>query len=153
MRPDRPQNKTSTELRVIQAGKIRELQEVLVSAGYWSLDQQSKVLGLPRSTSWTILRGAHKKSGLSAATIKRILSTPELPSVVKEHLIEYVREKAAGLYGHNPQQLRRYAAVLISAETLSGGAHDQRNAALGSRRDQLGKPAEMTEKRFKDTLV
>ena len=123
-----------------------------MSAGFWSLDQQSKVLGLPRSTSWTILRGTHKK-GLSAAVIKRILSAPELPSVVKNHLIEYVREKAAGLYGHNPRQLRRFTAVLISAETLSGGAHDQRNAALGSRRDQLGKPAEMTERRFKDTLV
>jgi hypothetical protein len=36
MRPERPQDKTSTELRAIQAGKIRELQEVLVSAGYWN---------------------------------------------------------------------------------------------------------------------
>jgi len=110
-----------------------------VSAGYWSLDQQSKVLGLPRSTSWTILRGTHKKSGLSAAIIKRILSTPELPSVVKEYLIEYVWEKNADLYGHNPRQVRRFTAALISVETLSGEADDQRNAALGSRRDQLGK--------------
>ena len=116
-----------------------------MSAGFWSLDQQSKVLGLPRRT--------HKKSGLSAAVIKRILSTPELPSAVKERLIEYVREKAAGLYGHNPQQLRRFTAVLISAETSSGGADDQRNAALDSRRDQLGKAAGMTERRVKDTLV
>ena len=139
MRPERSHDKTSTEFQVIQAAKIRELQEALTSAGFWSLDRQSKVLGLSRSTSWTILRGTHKKSGLSAAVIKRILSTPELPSVVKERLIEYVREKSAGLYGHNPQQLRRFTAVLISAETSSGGADDQRNAALDSRRDQLGK--------------
>ena len=99
MRPERPPDKTSSEFRAIQAAKIRELQEALMSAGFWSLDQQSKVLGLPRSTSWTILRGMHKKSGLSAAVIKRILSAPELPSVVKERLIEYVREKSAGLYG------------------------------------------------------
>jgi hypothetical protein len=79
MRPERLPYKTSTEFRAIQTAKIRELQEALMSAGFWSLDQQSKVLGLPRSTSWTILRGTHKK-GLSAAVIKRILSTPELPS-------------------------------------------------------------------------
>jgi hypothetical protein len=139
VRPERPQVKTSTELQAVQAGKIRELQEVLVSAGYWSLDQQSKVLGLPRSTSWTILRGTHKKSGLSVGIIKRILSAPELPSVVKEHLIEYVREKSAGLYGHNPRQVRRFTAALISAGALSGEAVGQRNAALDSRRDQLGK--------------
>ena len=151
MRPERPPDKTSSEFRAIQAAKIRELQEALMSAGFWSLDQQSKVLGLPHSTSWTILRGTHKK-GLSAAVIKRILSRPELPSVVKKRLIEYVREKTAGLYGHNPRQLRRFTAVLISVETLSGGADDQRNAALDSRRDQLGKAAGMAERRFKDTL-
>ena len=139
MRPERSHDKTSTEFQVIQAAKIRELQEALMSAGFWSLDQQSKVLGLSRSTSWTILRGTHKKSGLSAAVIKRILSTPELPSVVKERLIEYVREKSAGLYGHNPRQVRRFTAALISAGALSGEAVGQRNAALDSRRDQLGK--------------
>ena len=55
--------------------------------------------------------------------------------MVKESLIEYVREK----YGDNPRQMRRFTAALISVETLSGEADGQRNATLGSRRDQLGK--------------
>jgi hypothetical protein len=78
----------------------------------------------------------------SPGLIKRILNTRELPSVVKERLIEYVWEKSAGLYGHNPRQVRRFTAALISVETLSGEADGQRNAALGLlglRRDQLGK--------------
>jgi hypothetical protein len=47
----------------------RELGTALAGAGILSLDEQARVLGLPRSTTGTILRGNHKSSGLSTAVI------------------------------------------------------------------------------------
>jgi hypothetical protein len=70
------------------------------------------VLGLPRSTTWTILKGNHKNSGLSAATINRILATPQLPPIVRAKIHEYIEEKIAGLYGDSKTQLRRFFATL-----------------------------------------
>src|SRR5882724_6135272 len=87
--PDaRVTSQSTTKAR--QAHKIRELGDALVAAGYNSLDQQAKTLGLPRSTTWTIIRAGHKSSGLSAAVINRILSTPQLPSEVRARILEYV---------------------------------------------------------------
>lgn len=53
-------------LKARQGLKIRELGAALVSVGLITLDEQAKALGLPRSTTWTILKGTHKSSGLSA---------------------------------------------------------------------------------------
>src|SRR6266436_6295883 len=47
------------EMKARQAAKIRELGHALVDAGFLTLDEQSKVLGLARSTTWTILRASH----------------------------------------------------------------------------------------------
>jgi hypothetical protein len=55
-------------MKARQAAKIRELGHALVDAGFLTLDEQSKALGLARSTTWTILRASHKGSGLSAAS-------------------------------------------------------------------------------------
>jgi hypothetical protein len=55
------------EMKARQAAKIRELGHALVDSGFMTLDDQSKALGLARSTTWTILRTSHKGSGLSAA--------------------------------------------------------------------------------------
>jgi hypothetical protein len=57
-------------MKARQAAKIRELGHALVDAGFLTLDEQSKAVGLARSTTWTILRASHKGSGLSAAIIK-----------------------------------------------------------------------------------
>src|SRR5262249_1726558 len=66
------------------------------------LDDQASALGLPRSTTWTILHTKHKNSGLAASVIKQILAQPRLPSLVRRKVLEYVEQKSAGAYGHNP---------------------------------------------------
>jgi hypothetical protein len=98
--------------RTLQAIKIRELGEALVAAGYVTLDQQADALGLCRSTTWTILRGTHKNSGLSATVIGRMLASPRLPAPVRAKLIEYIEEKIAGRYGHGTTQLSEFAGRL-----------------------------------------
>src|SRR6266481_1348141 len=49
-----------TAARVRQRRKIEEIGEALARAGYTSLDAQARVLGLSRSTTWTVLTGVHK---------------------------------------------------------------------------------------------
>src|SRR5258706_7419222 len=95
-----------------QSAKIKEIADSLRSVGYLKLDQQAKALGLGRSTTWTLVRTSHKGSGLSAAVINRMLQAPEVPPVVRDKILEYLRERLAGLHGHNPSQCRRFAARL-----------------------------------------
>ena len=92
--------------------KIRELAETVEAAGFLTLEEQAKILGLPRSTVWTIRRGSHKASGLSASIIKRMLAAPTLPPLVRAKILEYVQEKVAGLYGGSQRQCRRFADLL-----------------------------------------
>jgi hypothetical protein len=104
-----------------QLSKIRELVETVEAAGFLMLDEQAKILGLPRSTAWTIRRGSHKATGLSASIIKRMLAAPTLPPLVRAKILEYVQEKAAGLYGGSRSQCRRFASRLsvdVLRETL-----------------------------------
>lgn len=98
-----------------QACKIKELADALVTAGFVSLDSQAMALGLSRSTTWTILKAKHKNYGLSAALVRRVLSKPDLNSHVRTKIVEYIREKAGGSYGHNNTQLRRFARHLAGA--------------------------------------
>jgi hypothetical protein len=102
--------------KVRQAAKLTALREALIKAGFRSLDAQSAALGLGRSTTWTILSGKHKSTGLSAATISRILATPHLPLKVRAIVIEYVEERLAGLYGHNSGRLKAFS------ERIAGSA-------------------------------
>ena len=95
-----------------QSSKIREIGDALIALGYLALDEQAKALGLARSTAWTILRVDHKNSGLSATVINRMLAAPQLPTLVRAIILEYIDEKVAGLYGHSKLQLRRFAARL-----------------------------------------
>ena len=98
-----------------QSQKIRQLGEALMVDGYHALDEQARVLGLSRSTTWTILKANHKNSGLSAAIINRMLAAPTLPPRVRLKIFEYIEEKRAGLYGDDPNRVRRFAAR-ISAQ-------------------------------------
>ena len=98
------------DLKARQSAKIRQLGEALVAAGYHGLDDQARVLGLSRSTTWTILKASHKSSGLSAAIINRMLASPQLPSSVKLKIFEYIEEKSAGLYGDGKTGLKKFAA-------------------------------------------
>ena len=70
-----------SEAKARQLSKIRELRLALRRAGLIGLDEQAQALGLPRSTTWKILKGGHKASGLSAMVISRMLSEPRLPPV------------------------------------------------------------------------
>ena len=96
-----------------QSSKIRELRNALVADGLRTLDEQAQALGLSRSTAWTILKGTHKASGLSAMVINRILAAPQLPRLARVKILEYVEEKTAGIYGHNQKQRRRFTARLL----------------------------------------
>jgi hypothetical protein len=98
--------------KALQCAKIREIGAALISAGFVALDQQADALGLCRSTTWVILQAEHKNSGLSAAVINRMLASRRLPSPVRAQVIEYVRDKLAGRYGHSKAQLRRFAERL-----------------------------------------
>jgi len=99
---------TLNDIKDRQSSKIRRLGETLIAAGFKTLDEQAKVLGLPRSTAWTVLKGAHKASGLSAATINRMLSSPTLPLATRVAIFDYIKEKTAGFYGHSGTQLQRF---------------------------------------------
>ena len=98
-----------------QSSKIRDIADALVGAGLVHLDEQARVLGLSRSTTWSVLKANYKASGLSAAVIKRMLASSQLPPVVRQKILEYVEEKAAGVYGHNQKQRRRFIDNLGSA--------------------------------------
>src|SRR5262245_17169295 len=89
-------SKRVTDLKARQLAKIRELGETLSAEGYTTLDEKARVLGLPRSTTWTILKANHKSSGLSAKIIKRVLAAPKLPPAVRHCVLEYIEEKSAG---------------------------------------------------------
>jgi hypothetical protein len=88
--------------------KIREIGDALKAAGYCTLEQQARVLGLSRSTTWTIRKAIHKKSGLSASTLARILHSEQLPAAVRSRIVEYVEDKASGIYGETPLRRRRF---------------------------------------------
>jgi hypothetical protein len=92
--------------------KIREIGEAIAAAGLRSLDEQAEALGLSRSTTWTLLRGRHKGSGLSARIIARILAAPDLPLPVRAKILEYLAEKTAGLYGDTERELRQFVRRL-----------------------------------------
>jgi hypothetical protein len=104
--------RTEAQMKALQSAKIRELGYALSTAGIFTLDKQAEALGLCRSTAWTILKGNHKASGLSATTVNRILNAPQLPSSVRAKVFEYVDEKAAGRYGHGKMLRHKFIARL-----------------------------------------
>src|SRR5689334_19583204 len=99
---------TFAQMKTTQCQKLAELRTVLVTNGYDTAAKQAAVLKLSRSTAWKILKGDHKHSGLSAATINRMLASPDLPPSVRKVIDEYVHEKLQGLYGHQPKPLQRF---------------------------------------------
>ena len=107
-----------SDLKARQAAKVREIGEALVTAGYDNLDAQATALGLSRSTTWTIIRGTHKSSGLSAAILNRMLSAPGLHALVRRKILEYTLEKSAGLYG-TPQNCQRRFIQRLGGATKS----------------------------------
>jgi hypothetical protein len=99
-------------MRRRQNAKIEGLRNVLAAAGLVTLDEQAEALTLPRSTTWHLLKGNHKGSRLSASVVNRILAAPQLPDSVRAKVIEYVAEKAAGLYGGSKLRLDKFVSRL-----------------------------------------
>jgi hypothetical protein len=115
-------------MKAWQSAKIREIGDVLRAAGYVALDEQAAILGLSRSTTWAILQADHKASGLSAAVINHMLAAPGLPSAVSEKILEYVKEKATGRYGHSAAQRIKFVSNL-SGRALGPGEKGSRPRA------------------------
>jgi len=114
-------SQSMADLKARQAEKIREIAEALVASGFRTVAAQSRLLGLGRSTTWTILRGNHKSSGLSAKIIGRILVSSDLPPRVRAKVLEYVEDKASGRYGHSAKLRRKFISALVAQVTLQGG--------------------------------
>ena len=72
-----------------QSCKIRQFGDALAAAGFVTVAEQAKALGVCRSTAWTIIKGNHKNSGLSATTINHIVLAPQLPSVVRRECVDH----------------------------------------------------------------
>jgi predicted DNA-binding transcriptional regulator AlpA len=104
------QNTMRNAERRRQRLKIEDIGTALAECGFVALDEQAYVLGLSRSTAWTILRGMHKSSGLSAITINRMLTTGRLPPRVRLKLLEYIAEKMSGAYGDRTHRLKAFAS-------------------------------------------
>ena len=132
---------TLPEMRRRQTAKIEELRNMLAASGLGKLDAQAKALGLPRSTTWHLLRGNHKGSGLSAPVIKRILAAPRLPAPVRAKVLEYVAEKAGGLYGGNQLGLKKFISQLsLSAIEAAGVRTVETSEHVVSRAPTLHEP-------------
>lgn len=95
-----------------QCCKIAEIRSALIGAGFVTVEEQAHVLGLPRSTSWKVLRADHKNSGLSASTIKRMLASAAVPPTARTAIQEYVHEKLLGAYGHPAVRLKAFRKQL-----------------------------------------
>ena len=122
----------TARMKARQSSKIRELVEAVKSAGFLTLNEQAKALGLPRSTAWTIRKASHKASGLSASIINRMLAASEMPPLARTKILEYVEEKAAGVFGGSRIQRRKFAARL-SIEKLPVCGETQFTRANGER--------------------
>ena len=81
---------TSSARRTIP---VQHIAHALVEAGYISLDQQARALGIHRATTWTIMRTKHKLGYLNAKTAERMLANPELPPCIRDVLHRYATEK------------------------------------------------------------
>jgi hypothetical protein len=99
-------------MRARQTQRIRDIRAALIDSGFVSLDQQAAALGLSRSTTWAILQGNHKCTGLRAALVARMLASPRLPRAARTTLLNYIHQKSQGAYGHNDLQCQRFIAQL-----------------------------------------
>ena len=122
VKPHRTQ--TMSALKARQSAKIREIVSTLLAEGFVTLGTQARVLGLGRSSAWSVLHNHYKNTGLTASTIDHILSSPRLPQSVRVLVIEYIEDKLAGRYGHSHQQRRRFAILLTAKMAESGHLED-----------------------------
>jgi len=92
------------------ASKLVQIRAALVEAGCDTITKQAKAFGLRRSTTWALLNQG-TRAGPSAKVLKRILSSPVLPSDARREIEEYVKEKSRGRYGHSERRMRAFREV------------------------------------------
>jgi len=119
--------------RIQQRLKIEEIGTTLAECGFVALDEQAYVLGLSRSTAWTVLRAMHKNSGLSATTINRMLDTGRLPPRVRLKLLEYIAEKMSGAYGDREHSLKAFASRISPVHMHAASADVHKGTSKNSR--------------------
>ena len=112
-----------------QVSKLAEIHEALIAAGFDSAAKQAAALNVSRATAWALLNRA-KRAGPSAHSIKRILSSPNLPPTVRRKVEEYVEEKISGLYGHSQKSMRSFRAHFLSHAQSQMKPEAERLAAL-----------------------
>jgi hypothetical protein len=99
-------------MRARQIQRIKEIRQALIEAGFVSLEKQSEALALSRSSTWAVLRANHKGSGLTAAVVARMLTSSRLPPQARIVIVQYVKEKLQGAYGHSKRQQANFGARL-----------------------------------------
>ena len=103
--------------RALQASRIREIGRALTALGYEHIDSQARILGLSRSTTWTVVQGNHKHSGLTASVIHKMLESEKLPASVRLKITDYVTEKLLGHHGHSEKQILNFSRRLSMLRT------------------------------------
>ena len=101
-----------------QALKLAEIREALLAAGYRTTEEQAFVLRVSRSTAWALLN-RDKRAGPSSVVLKRILSSPNLPPVVRRKVNEFIREKIAGRYGHGKARVRWFRDQFYASDEVA----------------------------------
>jgi len=94
---------TSSARRTIP---VQDIADALIKAGYKSLDEQAKALGIHRATAWTIIKKKHKLGRLNPDTTNRMLANRELPPSVRIVIEQYLAERFDAL----PKSLTRALA-------------------------------------------
>src|SRR5215470_17201514 len=72
---------------------VKDIANALVGAGYTSLDEQARALGIHRATAWTIMRNKHKLGRLNAKTTERMLANPDLPARIRDVIQQYITDQ------------------------------------------------------------
>jgi len=72
---------------------LQHISEALISAGFVSLDEQAKALGVHRATAWTIIKHKHKLGRLQRETVVRMLANPGTPQSVRNVIEQYAAER------------------------------------------------------------
>ena len=78
-----PRSKYPSMKSVDDTDLLQRLAAELAAAGYDTLDEQAKALGIHRSTAWTIVKCKHKLGRLNIKTRQKMLNNPHLPSGVR----------------------------------------------------------------------
>jgi hypothetical protein len=93
LRTIRDLNKISAT-RERRRASIQQIVSALVAAGYVSLDERAKALGVNRSTAWNIISARNKLGRLNAKTTARILANSETPETVRILVRRYLDEES-----------------------------------------------------------